>query len=627
MAIDKENNFKGLFFCTEEMRMQAVNFSEIIFVDGTYKLFLRKFVLMLLLVQDARGHGQIVGVGILADEQKDTLKWFISCFMRENPEACQKVQSLMGDKDLKERDVIKQMFPGRKMYICLFHALRTFDRQVSKKAMGISRDEKLKLKSILEQMAKSNTEDRYNNLYQKLKLIAPEKVMEYFDASWDPIKEEWCIYAMNCGNLGNFTNNLLESVNGKIKDVAGKYNTLLQFANLFFTYIYVTREENAFKDFQTTWRKDIDLVKKSSVVQFFSKALYSKSFQIVEEQISLSEALTVQNLDPKKQFCNFKMNSNMIKSTPTTCDCFIFKSYLLPCRHIFRTRTEFGLDLCFLPVETIRWTKSYQEGAEKAMIPVNQKEKEESINGLLNKLLVVARKSGKDLNAVISTIKSAVKCLKENHYFTIEKLEEKSDIPLDSEAQQEQYLSSRVKFLHCNRISKQCTFQFFNRELKVTPCACECQRWTVELKLCRHMIAARKLFSVSLELVNHHNSNQQQQQMFSLLKEMADIMLKMQNHKFVKIKLEMETLINYMGEGIKVQLRQHTWSNDVLITVFHEGIQEEITLRPEEPRKSCTPTITLQSPVKQIGRNKKFYATTITFKKRKQTKPRFSNEK
>ena len=96
---------------------------EIALIDGTYKLLAQDFTLMLLLVEDSNGLSEVAGVGLIVHEDHETFEWFLGFFKDENQYACTLIKCFMADKDLLERDVLKEMF-GVPVYICLFHTLK-----------------------------------------------------------------------------------------------------------------------------------------------------------------------------------------------------------------------------------------------------------------------------------------------------------------------------------------------------------------------------------------------------------------------------------------------------------------------------------------------------------------------
>ncbi|XP_043277066.1 uncharacterized protein [Venturia canescens] len=109
-VLEEERNFKGLFFITEDMKNSMSAWPDIVFIDGTYMLLKTRLTVMLLVVEDGNGLTEVVGVGLLANEDRPTFEWFLRTFKDANTEACSRIWSIMGDKDLLERDVLKEVF-------------------------------------------------------------------------------------------------------------------------------------------------------------------------------------------------------------------------------------------------------------------------------------------------------------------------------------------------------------------------------------------------------------------------------------------------------------------------------------------------------------------------------------
>lgn len=100
----------------------------------------------------------------------------MQCFKNENIEVSSLIKCFMTDKDLTERSVIADLFPGVPTYLCLFHTLRTFGRTVPIKEMGISSAECTTSLELLEKLAKSTSEIEYNSIYQEFQQAVPSKV-------------------------------------------------------------------------------------------------------------------------------------------------------------------------------------------------------------------------------------------------------------------------------------------------------------------------------------------------------------------------------------------------------------------------------------------------------------------
>ena len=230
---DEQSNFQGLFFQDKIMKEVFKAYPELIFVDATYKLLNLGFPTFLILSEDSNGQSEISAVCLLASEDGDSIKWMFDTFKRHN-DRWEAICIVMADKDLKERDVIKQCLPNAVVLICLFHTLRTFRREVSCEKLGISSGQRTMCLELLQKMAYAATDDEYTGLYTQFQTSAPKEVLNYFNESWYPIKSEWVLgLKSSCGSFLNATNNWLECINGKLKQVINHLSTLEDFISKF----------------------------------------------------------------------------------------------------------------------------------------------------------------------------------------------------------------------------------------------------------------------------------------------------------------------------------------------------------------------------------------------------------
>ena len=77
-------------------------------------------------------------------------------------------------------------------------------------------------------------------------------MVNYFNDNWHPIRNEWVLgwvlgMKSNCGSFLNFTNNRLESINGKLKQVLNLYSSLEEFIDRFFIILTALRTERDHK--------------------------------------------------------------------------------------------------------------------------------------------------------------------------------------------------------------------------------------------------------------------------------------------------------------------------------------------------------------------------------------------
>ncbi|CAI6377426.1 unnamed protein product [Macrosiphum euphorbiae] len=146
------------------MKEEFKAFPEMVCADATYKLVDMRIPLYVLLIEDGNGQSEIAALGLLVNEQRDTLQWFFNKFKECNP-ACSNTRVFITDKDMKERSVIKSLFPTSRLVICLFHTLRTFNREITCEKLGITPDERDNSKKLIEQLCYCKNEKEYQEIH------------------------------------------------------------------------------------------------------------------------------------------------------------------------------------------------------------------------------------------------------------------------------------------------------------------------------------------------------------------------------------------------------------------------------------------------------------------------------
>ena len=116
----------------------------------------------------------------------------LDTFKELNPKWSE-IRVIMADKDIKEREVIKDRLPNASLLICLFHTLRTFRRQVTCDKMGITAGQRVMCLELIQKLAYSSTEDNYKKLHNDLQTNCPKNVVTYFNQNWHPIRDEWVL--------------------------------------------------------------------------------------------------------------------------------------------------------------------------------------------------------------------------------------------------------------------------------------------------------------------------------------------------------------------------------------------------------------------------------------------------
>ena len=177
---------QAIYFQTGEMKSMFMSYPEVLFIDATYKLNDLRMPLYVLMSIDGNGESEIVCLWIVQSEDKSTLNNLLVEFKKHN-ESSSLIQCVMTDKDITERDVIKEQLPQAALVICLFHTLRTMRREVSCEKLGISQSERVMSLELLSKMAYARSEEAYLQIYNELTECAPKGVLEYFNENWHTI--------------------------------------------------------------------------------------------------------------------------------------------------------------------------------------------------------------------------------------------------------------------------------------------------------------------------------------------------------------------------------------------------------------------------------------------------------
>ena len=353
---DDNNVLTGLFFQDRLMKTTFASYPEIIFVDATYKLNELRMPLYLMLVVDGNGQSEIVMVFITAIETEIAINNLVQSFKANNPQ-WKETKVIMTDKDLNSRAVFRQEFPTASLYICLFHVLRSFRREITCEKLGLRSGERDHALELMTKLAYSKSESEYDDHYQSLLESGLKSVIAYHNSNWHPIRCEWveCLKSADF-TLGENTNNRLESINAKVKSVCSKYVSLSKFFDQFFAVLTCLRNERDHATIMSLVKKRVIISDNSSDEQY-AQVLTPYAFNLVCKQ---QEKMTKVKIAD-----DGTVNSSVgaLSVTPESCQCRFFMTMKLPCKHIFAVREQTGLPLFSSSVIAERWKTSYLQEA------------------------------------------------------------------------------------------------------------------------------------------------------------------------------------------------------------------------------------------------------------------------
>jgi len=78
----------------------------------------------------------------------------------------------MADKDIFERDVIKDSIPDAAVLICLFHTLQSLRQEITCEKLGITAGQR---SATMQKLAYASSEAKYSQLYEDFQRDAPRR--------------------------------------------------------------------------------------------------------------------------------------------------------------------------------------------------------------------------------------------------------------------------------------------------------------------------------------------------------------------------------------------------------------------------------------------------------------------
>ena len=355
VVVDEENNFQSIFYQDTYMKTIYDKYPEIILVDAKYKLLELRFPIYIIMNIDGDGQSEIVALFVLSEETKAAVQKVVEVFKKHNLK-WKETTAVMSDKDFNERDAFANSFPHATLLICLYHTFRTFRHEVTCEKMGITSEERLRCLEIIQQIAYSQTQQHYDINTQLLRQTKLQSVIRYYEQNWEPIKHQWvCAFKNEIFNLGETTNNRVESNFNKLKSVCSKHTSFLQFFMEFFSFLGVIRNERNHHHIMAISRKEI-IKFEDPDLQLYHDFLTPYAFKKVKATF---ETIKMVEYDFKQledgTFTTNRTCGQHLYLTEATCSC----SYMsMLCQHVLKLRSSNSLPLFHSSLINYRWTNA-----------------------------------------------------------------------------------------------------------------------------------------------------------------------------------------------------------------------------------------------------------------------------
>ena len=229
---------------------------------------------------DGNGLSEIIGLFLVEEESKEVISSIVNNIKEKN-QAWSKTMVIMSDKDFKERESFSSCFRDAKLLICLYHALRSFRREVTCEKMFISSAKRNHVLQIIQSITYANSEEAYKVNLKLLQNTKLHTVVNYFMENWDSIKEQWVMfYKDQTFNLGETTNNRIESTFRHVKNVSTKYASLMQFLSVLKTL----KNQRDYSYLMALHRKSTKLESLDSTLQHYHEYATPYAFAYIKRQ-------------------------------------------------------------------------------------------------------------------------------------------------------------------------------------------------------------------------------------------------------------------------------------------------------------------------------------------------------
>lgn len=318
-------------------------------MDGTYSTNMEKFSLYLILTQDKTCVGRIIAACLLRNEDCVSIGTFLELFKKYNNTSC--LQTAIVDKDASEIKALTDSFPSINIVLCYFHNIQNIEKALKSETPL----KKFQITNLFKAMSKNTSFEKFNAYLDEIKAIATPKFVEYFEKNWLSCKQSWAGYSdYVCNTNGTNTNARIEAKNRSLKQLLSRTDKLDVFLTKFFIILKQDKTESTYK----FWNEKLTVTRDmchNSLLEYIRQNYASKIFEkcsteCVQQSLEYKENEEIfeffaEDGVEEKYDASVIFNANirvdlLIYYKKQECSCTFFRSYKMPCRHIFQLVDE-----------------------------------------------------------------------------------------------------------------------------------------------------------------------------------------------------------------------------------------------------------------------------------------------
>lgn len=278
---------EGIYFQDATMKQIYATFPEIMFVDATYCVNDRNMPLQVVKCADGDGETHIIALFIIRSENINIMTALFQMFIEENVNS-DKTEVVMVDKHASNLATFSVLFPDAEINLCVFHVRQIFIREVTTKKRNITLQVQKQELGIMTKMIYCKSENEYEQLYDELKAIASDELMQYFENQWNSelVRPMWIGYYVNKGShFHNRTNNRSETFNQKLKSVLTRFAPLKKFFRETIIVMSTLADERDYRKITNAEKNPIRIQNEQPFETDYRKLLTHFAFTHLKSQI------------------------------------------------------------------------------------------------------------------------------------------------------------------------------------------------------------------------------------------------------------------------------------------------------------------------------------------------------
>lgn len=178
---------------------------------------------------------------------------------------------------------------------------------------------------------------------------------QYMETHWLPLKAWWVYYERNSFvNLGNNTNNRVESQFGKLKQVVTRKRRLNECIRLLLAVIQSADIQDRYRHYTSRYKVACRQGYSGEGAEYFSIYAARK----ILHQLSRADGNMYSATEQDDIHVVTNTNSHAqytVSDEATACTCAFNKTMMLPCRHVFVVRKQLAVSVVSASLMSSRW--------------------------------------------------------------------------------------------------------------------------------------------------------------------------------------------------------------------------------------------------------------------------------